>query len=232
MLPAMFRALIFLAAVAAPALAGPAFSGIEAIRSQPYGDSARAVEVRGERGTPQPREWTILLSDTTARGGAREVTFADGKIVAERAPLRGLPDITGLAPLDTARLACDSDRAFRIVQDEATKRQVGFHWLDYSLRTDPASDQPEWTIRLFDHMGAPVGTIRISASTGDITRPLRTTARKESAPPSRPIGGLVGTVVSSVERVAKTTANSTLRVVGNVQETLVGERTIGPKEDE
>lgn len=235
MLRTMFRTLVLLAAAAAPALAGPAFSAIETIRSQPYGESARAVELRGERGAPQPREWTILLADPKARGGAREVTFAGGQIVAERAPLRGLPDISGLAPLDTTKLTFDSDKAFRIALDEANKRQIGFHWLDYSLRNDPASAEPVWTVGLFDHMGASVGTIRVSASTGAITRPLRTSARQESAPPSRPsrpLGGVVGTVVSSVERAAKTTANSTLRIVGTVQETLVGERTIGPKEDE
>jgi hypothetical protein len=41
---------------------------------------------------------------------------------------------------------------------------------------------------------------------------------------------LVGKVVDFTESTAKKVQNTTLRTVGDVQEFLVGERTVGPKE--
>lgn len=216
--------------------AGPAFSGIDAVKAQPYGKSAQVVEIHGERGEPQPREWTLLLSDPKARGGVREVTVAGGKITAERAPLRGTTDIVGLAPLETKLLAFDSDRVFSTVQSEANQSGVGFHWIDYTLRTDPQSNAPVWNVKLYDHMGASVGSIRISASGGSVVSPLQTDpdlrARAESTSKESRKGGLANDVGTAANRAAKSTKDSTLRFIGSLQEAITGERTIGPKEEE
>jgi len=239
--PVMSRFLTVLAtaismgpAFAAPA--GPAFSGIEAVKTQPYGKSAQVVEIHGERGEPQPREWTLLLNDPKARGGVREVTMAGGKITAERAPLRGTIDVAGLAPLETKLLTCDSDRVFSTVQSEAIKNGIGFHWIDYTLRTDPQSNAPVWTVKLYDHMGASVGSIRISASGGSIVSPLQTDpdlrARADSTAKESRKGGLANDVGTAANRAARSTKDSTLRFVGSLQEAITGERTIGPKDGE
>jgi len=216
--------------------AGPAFSGIEAVKTQPYGKSAQVVEIRGERGEPQPREWTLLLSDPKARGGVREVTVAGGRITAERAPLRGTADMTGLAPLDTKALAFDSDRVFTTVQSEAKQCGAGFHWIDYTLRTDPQSNAPVWNVKLYDHMGASVGSIRISATGGAVVSPLQTDpdlrARAESTSKESRMGGLASDVGTAANRAAKSTKDSTLRFIGSLEEAITGERTIGPKEEE
>lgn len=239
--PFMFRLFTVLAAAISvvPALAAPAgsaFSGIEAVKTQAYGKSAQVVEIRGERGEPQPREWTLLLIDPKARGGVREVTVAGGQITAERAPLRGTTDIAGLAPLDTKALACDSDRVFTAVQSEAKQSGVGFHWIDYTLRTDPQSNAPVWNVKLFDHMGASVGSIRISATRGAVVSPLQTDqdmrARVESTSKESRMGGLANDVGNAANRAAKSTKDSTLRFIGSLEEAITGERTIGPKEEE
>jgi len=233
---AMFRFLCLLAAtataVASPA--APAFSGIQAVQAQPYGKSARMVEIRGERGEPQPKEWIFLLSDPKARGGVREVTVADGKITSERTPLRGMAVMTGLAPLNTKTLAVDSDKVFRTVQAESAKSEIGFHWLDYTLLTDPQSNAPVWNVKLYDYMGASVGTIRISAVSGAVVSPLQATptAGEEPAPSESALGGILGNVSKAAGRAVKSTTDSTLRFIGTVQEELVGERTIGPKEQD
>lgn len=216
--------------------AGPSFSGIEAVRAQPYGKSAQVVEIHGERGDPQPREWTLLLSDPKARGGVREVTVAGGKITAERAPLRGTTDMAGLAPLDTKALAFDSDRVFSVVQKEAEQSGVGFHWIDYTLRTDPQSNAPVWNVKLYDHMGASVGSVRISAKGGVVVSPLQADpdlrARADSTAKESRKGGLVNDVSTAAGRAAKSTKDSTLQFIGSLQEAFTGERTIGPKEEE
>jgi len=217
-------------AVASPA--GSAFSGLEVVKGQPYGQSARVMEIRGERGEPQPKEWTFLLSDPQARGGVREVSVVAGSITSERTPLRGMAGITDLAPLDTAGLAFDSDKVFRAVQAEATKNELGFHWLDYTLRTDPQSNAPVWNVKLYNHMGASVGTIRISAAGGSVVSPLQASpeVRTEPAPPGPALGGIFGDVSKATGQAVKKTKDSTLHFIGTIQEELLGERTIGPKE--
>ncbi|MEI6279259.1 MAG: hypothetical protein WCQ16_07755 [Verrucomicrobiae bacterium] len=230
----MFRFLFFFAATAVASPGGAAFSGLEAVKVQSYGKSAQVMEIRGERGEPQPQEWTLLLSDTKARGGVREVTVADGKITSERTPLRGMTDIAGLTPLDTNRLAFDSDKVFRVVQAAAKKNEIGFHWIAYTLRTDAPSNAPVWNVKLFDHMGASVGTIRISAADGSIVNRLQASpaARVEPTPAEHALGGILGDVSKAVGTAVKGTKDSTLRLIGTIQEELVGERTIGPKEEE
>jgi len=235
---AVMQRLVFMFALAAgvvTAPAGPVLPGLKAIESQPYASSAKVVEIRGERGDPQPKEWIFLLSDPSARGGVREVTVTDGKITSERTPLRGMADVAGLAPLDTPLLSVDADGVFRIVHKEATKSELGFDWIDYTLRTDADSNAPVWTVKLYDHMGAPVGTARISAKGGTVVAPLQpdpdARARAEATPASKD-GGIIGHVGKAAERAAKSTKDSTLHFLGTLQEEFTGERTIGPKDDE
>jgi len=234
MLRFVFCFLLVLAARAIAAPAGPVLSGLKTIESQPYAASAKVVEIRGERGDPQPKEWIFLLSDSTARGGVREVTVADGRITSERTPLRGMADVAGLPPLDTRLLATDADAVFRIVHKEATKSELGFDWIDYTLRTDADSNAPVWTVKLYDNMGAPVGTARISAKGGTVVSSLQpdpgAKARAEATPVSKG-GGIIGNVGDAAGRAAKTTKDSTLHFLGTLQEEFVGERTIGPKDE-
>lgn len=236
----MKRWLVVFCLFAVPAVkaspAGPAFAAFGAIASQPYGSQARVVEIHGERGEPQPAEWVVTLHDPTARGGVREITVDQGKITSERTPLRGLSDVSAMIPLDPAKLGVDADGIFRIAQREAVKNQAGFHWIDYRLKVDPESLAPVWDVKLFDSMGAAVGTLRISAQGGTLVRGFTPDpdgrARAEATPKSSRVGGVVGEVADTAESVATKTKNSTLRFLGTVQEVLVGERTIGPKEDE
>ena len=227
--------MLAMAAGVAAAGAGPVLSGLKAIESQSYAATAKVVEIRGERGDPQPKEWVYLLSDSSARGGVREVVVVDGKITSERTPLRGMADVAGYAPLDTKALTVDADALFRIVHKEATKTELGFDWIDFTLRTDRDSNAPVWTVKLYDRMGAPVGTTRISAKGGTIVSALQpdpdARARAQATPVTKG-NGVLGNVGKAAGRAAKSTSDSTLHFLGTLQEEFVGERTIGPKEKE
>ncbi len=233
----MIRHMVILVALtaAAAAHAGTVRAGLEAIASQPYAATAKVVKVRGERGDPAPAEWTFLLTDPKARGGFREVTFSGGRITSERTPLRGLEDIADLVPIDSAAIQTDAGEAFKITHKEAEKNQLGFDWVHYVLTTDPDSRAPVWKIRLSDSMGAPVGVLRISAKNGSVVTALQADpdarARAAATPASKP-GGIIGNVSRTTERAVRSTKDSTLRFIGTLQEELVGERTIGPKENE
>lgn len=235
MLRLVFFSLVLFVAGAVASPAGPAFSGLKAIQAQPYAATGKVVEIRGERGDPQPKEWIFLLKDSSARGGVREVTVADGKIVSERTPLRGMADVTDLAPLDTSVLSFDADGVFQTAHNEAKKSELGFTWVDYTLRMDAGTNAPVWNVKLYDHMGASVGTMRISAKGGTVVSSLQTDpdarARAKATPVTKD-GGLIGGVGKAAGRAAQSTKDSTLHFIGTLQETFVGERTIGPKEEE
>jgi len=212
--------------------AGSAIAALQLAASQPVAQNAAFIELRGQRGEPMPPEWTILMADPSARGGVREITVADGRITSERTPLAGYRDVASRPALDRSKVSVDAASAFDIAQREAIANRIGFHWLDFTLATNPASFQPEWTIRLYDSSGSLAGTLRIAARGGGVIQPL---VPAEGSQPqqgsSKKPGGLVGTIVDFTESTAKKVQNTTLRTIGTVQEFLVGERTIGPDGD-
>jgi hypothetical protein len=228
-------ALCLLLLSAFPSLASNAGSAIAALQlaaSQPVALNAAFIELRGQRGEPMPPEWTILMADPSARGGVREVTVSNGRITSERTPLAGYRDVASRPALDRSKVSVDAGSVFDIAQREAVAKRIGFHWIDYSLATNPASFQPEWTVRLYDSNGSMAGTLRIAARGGTVIESLVSADATDSSDrSSKRVGGLVGTVVDFTETTAKRVQNSTLRTIGTVQEFLVGERTIGPDEE-
>ncbi|MGH8047256.1 MAG: hypothetical protein ACREKL_08415, partial [Chthoniobacterales bacterium] len=132
------------------------------------------VEVRGETGEPQPQSWTILMADPTARGGIREFVVTDGEIASERTPVRGYTVGTGAFPvINFGRLNVDSNEVFKVANKQSVEAKVGFHSVDYTLRTNDADGSPMWVLHLFDYMGAPVGTLSVSAENGATIAALR-----------------------------------------------------------
>ena len=198
-------------------------------KSAPETQLARVV---GERGAPQPGEWTFYFLDPAARGGVREVVIADREVASTRTPMRGFSDLGTQPPVSPAKLKVDSDRAFQIANAEAVNQRLGFHWVDYVLETN-ATGSPEWSLTLKDRFGAPVGSLKISAETGAITVPLSSdSVGFQPAGTTRPpVGGVIGDVRDFGVRFGRTVSDTVLKVVGDGQQVLTGERTIGPRED-
>ena len=224
--------LLLAAGAALAGNAGSAIAALQLVASQPVAANAAFIELRGQRGDPMPSEWTILLADPSARGGVREIAVASGKIVSERTPLAGYSGIASRPALDRSKVSVDSNSVFDIAHGEAVSSRLGFHWLDYTLATNPATFQPEWTVRLYDSSGSLAGTLRLAAQGGAVIEPLVPAEglQAQDVSSDRP-GGLVGTIIDFTESTAKRVQNSTLRTIGNVQEFLVGERTIGPDDE-
>ncbi len=250
--------LFFLVALAAGR--APATTAYEALGviKQNRGEAIlkQLIQVRGETGQPQPQSWTILMNDPAARAGIREFIVTGADITSERTPLRGYAAEGRLPALDFARLNLDSDGAFKLANQQANRLKIGFHTVEYTLRTNDADGGPLWVLHLFDHMGAPVGTMQVSAESGKIVRGLQLDpdAREKPAvvtvppgPAPAPVvettvtttddddenipthfkGGVFGFVEKTSKKVGRVVKRGTLNAVGTVQETFTGERTVG-----
>lgn len=213
--------------------AGSAILALRTVADQPYAANATIVELKGDRADPMPSEWQILLADPSARGGVREVSVVNGAVTSERTPLRGFQNVSEMPAIQPSDVSVDAASVFESAQNHANAARVGFHWLDYALRTDASTREPVWTVRLYDELGAMVGTMGIAAQGGAIVQALETPAGspvKKSQ--GKKVGGLIGKIADFTESTARKVGDTTLRTVGTVQEFLVGERTIGPKDDE
>lgn len=245
---------VLAALVAAKAPAATAYEALQVVKKS-RGDAIlkQLIEVRGETGQPQPQSWTILMTDATARGGIREFVVAGGEIASERTPVRGYEIGTGAFPvINFSRLNVDSGEAFKVANKQANDRKLGFHAVDYTLRTNDADGSPMWVMHLFDYMGAPVGVLRVSAEDGKVLSALQvdpdarvkpvveaTPAPQSTVQPVAGVtpsptpvfkGGVFGFVERTSKKVGTTVKKTTLNVAGTVQEALTGERTIGDDE--
>ncbi len=196
------------------------------------------------------------MADPSARGGVREFVVANGGIASERTPVRGYTVGTGAFPvLNFARLNVDSDEAFKVANKQSVEKKLGFHSVDYTLRTNDSGGSPMWVMHLFDYMGAPVGVLRVSAEDGKLIaglqvdpdarqKPVATDAPRPTpaagpaptlplvaaTPSPTPVfkGGLFGFVERTSKDVGRTVKKTSLNVAGTVQEALTGEDTISP----
>jgi hypothetical protein len=144
-----------------------AYKALRAIGKQ-RGEKAlnQVVAISGQSGRPQPVDWRISLDDPTARGGVREFDIVSGQISAERTPAH--PSQTRVRPIDLTKLNLDSDGAFHLAEQEASRNQVGFDSINYQLAADNATGQPVWTLEVFDYEQRPVGTVKVAASNGTL----------------------------------------------------------------
>jgi hypothetical protein len=126
----------------------------------------QVIAISGQSGRPQPVDWQIALDDPTARGGVREFDIVSGKISSERTPVRSSQ--VRSTPIDLTKLNLDSDGAFHLAEQEASRNQVGFDSVNYQLAADSATGRPVWTLEIFDYEQRPVGTVQIAASNGTL----------------------------------------------------------------
>lgn len=127
------------------------------------------ISVTGSNGTPQPETWKILIDDTKARGGIRELEVENGKIVSERTPLRSTVEGSLGGTIDTGKLNLDSSGAYTLAQQTAQKSHINFATADYALRVDERGN-PIWVISLLRSNGESAGRIFIGANHGTVTR--------------------------------------------------------------
>lgn len=236
------------------ALPGMAFArdtAYQALRTaaQAQGDGilGRVIEVQGTSGIPQPEVWKIVIDDPSARAGVRELQVAGKRVKSERTPTRGYSGAP--APMDFNRLNLDSEGAFSIANEEATKARVGFDSASYALRAGEGGAAPRWKLELLDQGGREVGSLLIAADTGTVIsktfnrrqqargnsvveedrefvredRRERETGRRDSG------GGVLGTLDRFGNRVERHVEDDFRYIGGKLQKFFTGRNTLDPE---
>ena len=149
---------------------GTAYEALRVVGNQ-FGRGAvnRVISVTGVEGAPQPDTWRVLLEDTRARGGVREVEVRDGRIAADSTPVRTVVGSAEGATIKTSKLNLDSSGAYAVASHTAEKSHTMFDTVSYTLRTNERGD-PIWIVTLHSRSKRPVGTIYIGANRGTVTR--------------------------------------------------------------
>ena len=148
----------------------------------------KVTEVRGTRGTPQPRDWKIFVNDSKSKSGVKEFDVQGTKLLGEKSSAsRG----TG-SPMNMSQLNLDSDGAHQIAEREAKKAGFAYDHADYTLRTGTHGGSPIWEVRLVDARSGSAATLNLAATTGKIlgteglVKHPREVARVSPPPPPEP----------------------------------------------
>ncbi len=192
-----------------PALAqeeGTAYEALRTVATQMNRNYLNhIISVTGVEGVPQPETWKILVEDSRARGGVREIEVTNGRITSERTPVRSVVGSSEGATIKTTRLNLDSSGAYAVASHTADKSNTQFEKVSYTLRTNERGD-PLWIVTLHSRSSRPVGTIYIGANRGNVTRTegMFSGATMEDVATDRDIerssedGGIIGTAKARI----------------------------------
>jgi hypothetical protein len=163
-------ALMIVATSASAQQSGTAYEALRVVSSR-LGRPAlnHVISITGTNGDPQPQTWKIVLEDSRAATGVREVEVANGRIVSDRPSERMVVGSASNSTIKTARLNLDSSGAFSVASRTADRSAARFATADYTLRTDERGD-PVWIVALRGPSGRPVGTIHINCNRGNVVR--------------------------------------------------------------
>ena len=151
---------LFLVLTIATHAADTAYSALRVLGAQRGEDSLRRVmELRGSRGT-----WRILLADSRARTGWREIQVRNGRIMRDVTVARP-HDIT--TPLNLSALNLDSDGALITVNQHASHAFTADR-VDYTLTNSSAQNVPVWILKMREPRDARGTSMHIAADTGKV----------------------------------------------------------------
>lgn len=145
-----------------------AYTALRVVQKEVGAESlGRVVEITGREGVPQPFVWKVLLNEKTGPG-LREVEVAGGRLAGSRALSRSArPGFAG-TPINLRDLNLDSSGAFTTADAQARRVRASFDALTYTLRIDPATGKPVWSVTLQDADRREVGALSIAASDGTV----------------------------------------------------------------
>jgi hypothetical protein len=164
-----FRLLTFL--IVAPSFCASSADQISALSaSQALSKTQQRSIARlsARAGKPSPEAWTIVVYDSKAAKGVRELTVASGTILSSRTKSDIALKLAKSDVIGFEGLRIDSDQVAELTASYAAANQLVPAAFDYDLRKEGEDAAPLWTVIAYDESGVRIGTIVVAANSGAI----------------------------------------------------------------
>lgn len=151
----------------------PALAGLQLLEEKfgpPY--LRHIFEMSGVAGDPQPLEWRVTVSEPSDPALLHEFWIGERSATDEGINDDYYPERLPKGYFPLAAVKVDSTQAFSITEAVAREAKVGFDLINYRLHGREYSREPVWMLTLLDADEEVVGSVHLSASSGDVLRTI------------------------------------------------------------
>ena len=130
----------------------------------------RLFEMTGTTGDPQPTEWRVTAVHLLRSVELHEYWSDGRRTTDEGANEEYYPEKLPKGFFRLSRVKLDSTQAFAVTEQVARDARVGFDFINYKLHGREYSDEPVWTLTLLNRDEEVIGSVHLSADSGDVLR--------------------------------------------------------------
>jgi len=127
------------------------------------------LEVTGQGGAPNPKEWILQAWNTEDPGTVHKLTVRDDQFVSDSLSVNVFEALRKEIHIPLPALKLDSGSAYRIAQSYASANGKTLSRVNYILTVHAKRTPPVWTLDCFDSGGAHIGKLEILATSGAVT---------------------------------------------------------------
>lgn len=126
------------------------------------------LEVTGQGGEPNPKEWIIQAWNTEDPGTIHKLTIRDDQFVSDSLSVNIYEAERKAVNIPLPGVLVDSGSAYRIARSYASANGKTLGRANYMLTTHAKRTPPVWTLDCFDAKGEHIGKLEILATSGAV----------------------------------------------------------------
>ncbi len=127
------------------------------------------LEVTGQEGAPNPKQWILQAWNTEDPGTVHKLTVVDDQFISDVLSVNIFEAERKEINVPMAGVQLDSGGAYRIAQKYASANGKPLGHVNYSLVVHAKHTPPVWTLDCFDAKGARLGKLEILATSGAVS---------------------------------------------------------------
>ena len=127
------------------------------------------LEVTGQGGDPNPREWILHAWNTEDPGTVHKLTVRDDQFVSDSLSANIFEAMRKEINIPLPAVRVDSGSAYRIARSYASANGKSLGRVNYMLTVHAKRTPPVWTLDCFDSGGSHIGKLEILATSGAVT---------------------------------------------------------------
>ena len=127
------------------------------------------LEIIGQGGDPNPREWILQAWNTEDPGTVHKLTVRDDQFVSDSLSVNVFEAVRKEINIPLPAVRLDSGSAYRIARSYASANGKTLGRVNYMLTVHAKRTPPVWTLDCFDAKGSRIGKLEILATSGEVT---------------------------------------------------------------